>query len=50
MAQRLPPSWPGLSRPPTPYLLKRRKQNVGGRDEPGHDDVEGPDAVDMDWR
>ena len=60
MARRFPPSWPDLSRPPTPYLLKRRKQNVGGRDIraftpvfdgllPGHDDVEGPGAVDMDW-
>src|SRR6266851_9607472 len=41
----LPPirtsSWPGSSRPPTPFWRRVRKQGVDGRDERGHDEVEG---------
>src|SRR5580704_1920694 len=33
-------SWPGLSRPSTPYLLKFRKEDVDSRDTRGHDDGE----------
>jgi len=33
-------SWPGLSRPSTPYD-PREKKDAGGRDKPGHDDVGG---------
>jgi hypothetical protein len=29
-------SWPGLSRPSTPYFVKR-KQDVDARDKRGHD-------------
>jgi hypothetical protein len=29
-------SWPGLSRPPTHLLLRRRKQDVDARDTRGH--------------
>jgi hypothetical protein len=33
-------SWPGLSRPSTSCLPKRRKKGVDARDERGHDDGE----------
>jgi hypothetical protein len=32
-------SWPGLSRPSTPFLTASQ-QNVDGRDKPGHDDAD----------
>src|SRR5262245_34460531 len=31
-------SWPGLSRPSTPYLLLLRKEDVDARDKRGHDE------------
>jgi hypothetical protein len=31
-------SWPGLSRPSTPFLCKR-SQDVDARDKPGHDEL-----------
>src|SRR5580704_15894074 len=34
-------SWPGLSRPSTPYLLGGRKQDVDARDKRGHDERHG---------
>ena len=30
-------SWPGLSRPSTPYSLRRSKKDVDARDKRGHD-------------
>jgi hypothetical protein len=33
-------SWPGLSRPSTPRLLKLGKKDVDARDKRGHDDGE----------
>jgi DNA-binding transcriptional LysR family regulator len=33
----LPESWPGLSRPSTSCLLKRRNKDVDARDKRGHD-------------
>ena len=32
-----PESWPGLSRPSTSYLLRRRKKDVDARDKREHD-------------
>src|SRR5258708_12143974 len=32
-----PESWPGLSRPSTSRLLRRRKKDVDARDKRGHD-------------
>jgi hypothetical protein len=34
-------SWPGLSRPSTPFSQRFSKQGGDGRDKPGHDDVNG---------
>jgi hypothetical protein len=34
-------SWPGLSRPSTPFSRRFSKQGGDGRDKPGHDDVNG---------
>jgi uncharacterized membrane protein len=39
MTSHHPSSWPGLTRPSTPFL-RPRKQDVDARDEPGHDEVE----------
>jgi hypothetical protein len=30
-------SWPGLSRPSTPFLLRAREKDVDARDKRGHD-------------
>jgi hypothetical protein len=32
--------WPGLSRPPTPYFVARKTEDVGTRHKAGHDDRE----------
>jgi hypothetical protein len=37
-AELSPESWPGLSRPSMPCLLKCRKNDVDARDKRGHDD------------
>ena len=37
---RSPPSCPRLSRASTPFLWRFSKQDVGGRDKPGHDSGE----------
>ncbi|RXH00857.1 hypothetical protein EAV90_18965 [Bradyrhizobium vignae] len=34
-SNKLHPSWPGLTRPSTPFCST---QNVDARDKPGHDD------------